>query len=202
MVVTASSMQMALGETASPFALPDTEGRLVRLADFAASKAFLIVFMCNHCPYVKHVRTALAALAREYQARGVAVVGINSNDAQAYPDDSPQKMAQEKREAGYTFPYLFDETQEVAKAYRAACTPDFYLFGADRRLFYRGQMDDTRPQRLGPGNYASGDGATGADLRAALEALLSGQAAPAEQRPSIGCNIKWKPGNEPAYFRQ
>jgi peroxiredoxin len=168
------------------------DGQMVSLADFAGAPALLVMFICNHCPFVKHVATELAALANEYQPRGVAIVGINSNDVQAHPDDAPAKMAEEARRRGYAFPYLFDETQAVAKAYRAACTPDFYLFDSAQRLVYRGQLDASRPD--------SGIEVTGHDLRAALEAVLSGQSAPADQKPSIGCNIKWKPGNEPEYY--
>lgn len=191
MVQTASTM-LPLGTIAPDFSLPDTEGGVVSLDDFADAPALLVIFMCNHCPYVKHVRRELARLAREYQARGVAVVGINANDIEQYPEDRPEKMAQEKRAAGYTFPYLFDETQEVAKAYRAACTPDFFVFDRDRRLAYRGQMDDSRPGSHIP--------VTGEDLRAALDAVLEGRPIPEEQRPSLGCNIKWIAGNEPGYF--
>lgn len=192
MVETPSTMP-ALGMPAPDFRLPDTRGKLVSLAEFKAAPALLVIFLCNHCPYVQHIRSGLAKLAREYQARGVAVVGINSNDVKSYPEDRPEKMAEEAKAAGYTFPYLFDETQEVAKAYRAACTPDFYLFDRARRLVYRGQMDDSRPSNNLP--------VTGADLRAALDAVLVGRLVPAEQKPSIGCNIKWKSGNEPDYFR-
>ena len=190
MALTPSTMT-PLGTPAPDFRLPDTDGKLVSLADFAGAPALLVAFICNHCPYVKHVRSAFAQLARDYQARGVAVVGINSNDASAYPDDSPEKMQAEKAAAGYTFPYLYDETQAVARAYRAACTPDFFVFGKDRRLAYRGQMDASRP-----GNGKPNDGA---DLRAALDAVLAGRAPSPEQVASIGCNIKWKAGNEPAY---
>lgn len=150
------------------------------------------MFICNHCPYVKHVRGELAKIGREYQAKDVAVIAINSNDATKYPADSPEKMKQESQEAGYTFPYLFDETQEIAKTYRAACTPDFFLFDGKQKLVYRGQLDDSRPGNNVP--------VTGKDLRAALEAVLSGQPVSPKQTPSMGCNIKWKPGNEPAYF--
>ena len=152
-----------------------------------------MAFICNHCPYVKHVADGLAALAEEYQRRGVAVVGINANDAAAYPDDSPAKMAEEVRLRGYTFPYLYDESQAVAKAYGAACTPDFFVFDSDRKLVYRGQMDSSRP--------ANGLPVTGEDLRTALDAALAGKSPAAKQKPSIGCNIKWKPGNAPEYFR-
>jgi peroxiredoxin len=185
MVLTPSSM-LPLGTPAPEFSLPDTEGRPVALADFKDAPALLVMFICNHCPYVKHVRQGLQQMGRDLQARGVAVVGINSNDVAAYPDDAPDKMRSEKQAAGYTFPYLFDETQAVARAYRAACTPDFFLFGRDLRLVYRGQMDDSRPGNDRP--------VTGEDLRAAVEALLAGRPAPADQKPSMGCNIKWKPG--------
>ena len=192
MVLTLSTM-MPLGTVAPDFALPDTEGRTVRLADLEDARALLVIFMCNHCPYVKHVRDGLADLGQALQAKGVAVVGINANDAEAYPNDSPEKMRLEAAEAGYTFPYLYDETQGVAKAYTAACTPDFFLFGADRRLVYRGQMDDSRPGNDSP--------VTGKDLRIAVDALLAGRPVPTEQKPSMGCNIKWRPGNEPEYFK-
>ncbi len=191
MVKTASTM-LPLGTRAPDFSLPDTEGKTVSLSDFADAPALLVIFMCNHCPYVKHVAAGLAALANDYQERGVAVVGVNSNDVESFPDDAPAKMTEEVKARGYTFPYLYDETQEVAKAYRAACTPDFYVFDRDRTLVYRGQMDDSRPQ--------SGIEVTGRDLRAALDAVLAGQPAAEQQKPSLGCNIKWKPGNEPDYF--
>lgn len=191
MVKTASTM-LPLGTAAPGFSLPDTEGKTVSLADFADAPALLVIFMCNHCPFVKHVADGLAELGREYQQRDVAVVGINPNDVENYPDDAPAKMAEEVRQRGYTFPYLYDETQEVAKAYRAACTPDFFVFDRDRRLVYRGQMDCSRPD--------SGVEVTGADLRAALDAVLAGRAPAEDQTPSIGCNIKWKAGNEPDYF--
>jgi peroxiredoxin len=184
---------LPLGTAAPDFSLPNVDGRTVSLANFQGAPALLVVFMCNHCPYVKHVAPQLAALAREYQAQGAAVVGISSNNPATHPADSPEQMVHEVQERGYTFPYLFDETQEVAKAYRAACTPDFYVFDAQRTLAYRGQMDASRPD--------GGRPATGSDLRAALDAVLAGRPAPADQKPSIGCNIKWKPGHEPAYAR-
>jgi peroxiredoxin len=192
-MVLANSTMMPLGTKAPDFSLPGTDGRTVSLKDFGGSPALLVIFMCNHCPYVRHVRSALADLTREYQAKGVAIVGINSNDVRAYPDDGPEAMRLEVDAAGYVFPYLYDETQEVAKSYSAACTPDFFLFDRDRRLFYRGQMDDSRP--------GNGKPVTGRDLRAALEAVLAGKPAPEHQVPSAGCNIKWKLGNEPDYFR-
>lgn len=195
MVRTESTMSMELGSPAPDFALPDTKtDHLVQLKDFAG-KPLLVVFMCNHCPYVKHLADPLADLAAEYQEQGLAVVGISSNDVQNHPDDSPEKMAEEARVRRYTFPYLYDETQEVAKAYSAACTPDFFLFDQDHRLYYRGQFDDTRPKQDPPQQP------TGEDLRRAIDAVLAGEPAPQPQRPSLGCNIKWKPGNEPRYFR-
>lgn len=192
MVRTPSTM-VPLGTPAPGFTLPEpATGRTVSLDDFRDAPALLVVFLCNHCPYVKHIRHALADFAREYQARGLAVVGINSNDVSQYPDDAPDKMVEEVRRVGYPFPYLYDETQEVAKAYRAACTPDFFLYDRDRRLVYRGQFDDSRPGNDVP--------VTGRDLRAAVEAVLAGRPVPQDQKPSLGCNIKWKPGNEPDYF--
>jgi peroxiredoxin len=183
---------LPLGTNAPEFRLKNTGGKLVSLSDFKRAPALLVVFMCNHCPYVKHIRSGLAQLARDYLPRGVAMVGINSNDAVNYPEDSPAKMAEEAKSAGYIFPYLYDETQEVAKAYHAACTPDIYLFDKDQRLVYRGQLDDSRPGNNVP--------VTGKDLRAALDAALSGMPVSPKQKASIGCNIKWKAGNEPGYF--
>ena len=191
MVLTASTM-LALGAQAPPFSLPDAHGTVVALDDFREAAGLLVVFLCNHCPYVKHIRHELAAIGREYPARGIAMVGINSNDGEAYPDDGLDRMAEEARAAGYTFPYLHDADQAVAKAYRAACTPDFLLFDRDRRLVYRGQLDDARPGKATP--------VTGCDLRLALDALLAGRPISEEQRPSMGCNIKWKPGTAPDYF--
>lgn len=190
MVRTASTM-LELGTKAPDFALPRVEdGRQVALSELGGAPATLVVFLCAHCPYVKHVAPALATLVQEYQARGVAVVGISSNDATAYPDDAPDALAADARERGYTFPILYDESQAVAKAYRAACTPDFYLFDRDLLLVYRGQFDASRPKNDLP--------VTGADLRAALDAVLAGAAVPEPQVPSIGCNIKWK--QAPEYF--
>jgi len=184
------STMLELGTPAPDFALPDPDGQVVRKSDFDG-KPLLVVFMCNHCPFVKHLADALASFAREYQSNGIAVVGINANNIETHPQDSPAKMKQEIRERGYSFPYLFDESQEVAKAYTAACTPDFFLFDADHKLYYRGQFDETRPDKGEP---------TGRDLRAACDLLLAGKEPPEPQYPSAGCNIKWKPGNEPAYF--
>lgn len=186
------STMLPLSTRAPGFALPNVDGKLVRLEDFDGAPALLVVFMCNHCPFVIHIREALAAFGREMAERGVAMVGISANDAQAYPDDHPTKMREESLRHGYVFPYLHDESQEVAKAYRAACTPDFYLFNGERRLVYRGQFDDSRPE--------SGVPVTGTDLRAAVDALLAGRQVPADQKPSLGCNIKWRPGNAPDYF--
>ena len=191
MVLTPSTM-LPLGTEAPDFSLVNVDGRTVSRTDFADAPALLVIFMCNHCPYVKHLADAIAGFTSQYMAKGLAVVGINSNDVANYPADSPEQMVAEAETRGYRFPYLYDDTQEVAKAYRAACTPDFYLFDDQRRLVYRGQFDASRPD--------SGIPITGADLRAAVDAVLAGGKPSAEQRPSIGCNIKWKPGNEPDYF--
>lgn len=191
MVLTPSTM-LPLGTRAPAFSLPNVDGTIVSLDNFEGAPALLVVFMCNHCPYVKHIADGLAQLAQDYQRKGVAVAGISSNDVSSHPADSPEQMVLEAENRGYTFPYLYDDAQEVAKAYHAACTPDFYLFDQGQRLVYRGQMDSSRPD--------SGIPVTGNDLRSAIDAVLSGNAPPKEQRPSIGCNIKWKPGNAPAYF--
>lgn len=191
-MVAVPSTMLGLGTRAPDFGLPDTDGRTVSLADFTDAPALLVMFICNHCPYVKHVRHEIARLARDYMAKGVGVVGISANDASAYPDDSPERMKEEKAQVGYPFPYLYDESQAVAQAYRAACTPDFYLFDKARRLVYRGQLDDSRPSKPVP--------VTGRDVRAALDAVLAGRPVSPEQIPSVGCNIKWKPGNAPEWF--
>lgn len=191
MVKTASVM-LPLGTEAPDFQLPDYDGRIVSRDDFRGQKGLLVIFMCNHCPFVKHVAAQLSQIGDEYQAKGVAIVGISSNDITSHPDDAPDKMKLEAAQQGYRFPYLYDETQSVAQSYRAACTPDFYLFDDQFSLIYRGQLDETRPKQ--------GVVATGKDLRAALDALVAGQAQPQPQRPSIGCNIKWKAGKEPEYF--
>jgi peroxiredoxin len=190
MVATNSTM-LPLGTKAPAFTLPDAGGRQISLSDFPDALAVVVVFMCNHCPYVRHLRNGLAQLARDYLPRGVGIVGISSNDVSKYPADSPAKMAEEAKSAGYLFPYLYDETQAVAKAYHAACTPDFFVFDQDKVLVYRGQFDDSRP--------GNGVPVTGKDLRAALDAVLVGKPIDPNQKPSIGCNIKWKPGNEPDY---
>jgi len=190
MALTPSTM-LELGTPATDFQLPDTNGKHISLADFKDKPALLVVFMCNHCPYVKHIRAGLVQLANDYQPRGVGIAAINSNDAVNYPDDSPAKMAVEAQAAGFTFPYLHDESQAVAKAYRAACTPDLFLFDRGRRLVYRGQFDASRP--------GNGIPVTGKDLRAALDAVLAGKPTSTMQVASIGCNIKWKHGNEPEY---
>ena len=182
---------LGLGTSAPEFRLPDVTagGKEVALADFDGTPALLVAFICNHCPFVQHVAGELAALSRDLPARGVPMVAISSNDVAAYPADSPEAMAEEAARQGWAFPYLYDETQEVASAYRAACTPDFFLFDGERKLIYRGQLDASRP--------GNGVPVTGTDLRAAVDAVLAGQPAPSDQRPSLGCNIKWKPGNEP-----
>ncbi|MBI3839625.1 MAG: thioredoxin family protein [Planctomycetia bacterium] len=192
MVLTPSTM-LPLGTKAPAFSLSNVDGRTISLADFAGAPGLLVVFMCNHCPYVKHVAAGLAQLARDYQAKGVAVVGINSNDIVSHPADSPAEMVHEAKSREYTFAYLFDETQRVARAYKAACTPDFYVFDKAQKLVYRGQMDSSRPD--------SGIPVTGKDLRAAIDAVLEGKPVPTDQKPSTGCNIKWQPGNEPDYFK-
>jgi len=184
---------LSLGTTAPGFKLTDTDGKTVSLADFKDKSALLVLFICNHCPYVKHIRAGLAQFARDYLSRGVAIVGINSNDVANYSEDSPAKMREEAKSAGYLFPYLYDESQAVAKAYRAACTPDIYLFDKGRKLVYRGQFDDSRP--------GNGIQVTGKDLRAALDAVLAGKPISPNQKASVGCNIKWKAGNEPDYFK-
>lgn len=191
MVRTPSTM-LPLGTEAPDFSLPNIDGNKVSLADFSDAPALVVAFICNHCPFVKHMAEPLVAFGNEYTDKGVAVVAISSNDVDNYPDDSPEKMKQEAAARGYRFPYLYDETQEVAKQYAAACTPDFYVFDKDRRLAYRGQFDSSRPD--------SGIPVTGEDLSAAVDAVLAGGEPSAEQRPSIGCNIKWKPGNAPDYF--
>ena len=190
-MVAVNSTMLPLGTAAPDFRLPNIDGKTVSLSDFKG-KPLLVAFICNHCPYVKHLRAGLAQLGRDYGSRGAAIVGISSNSVETHPQDGPKEMAKEAKDAGYTFPYLYDESQAVAKNYRAACTPDFFLFDKDHRLVYRGQFDDSRP--------GNGYAVTGKDLRAALDAVLAGKPASSDQKPSIGCNIKWKAGNEPDYF--
>lgn len=183
------SRMIELGTPAPPFALPDPAGKVHDLDEFAGTPALLVAFICNHCPYVKHIIDDFVAFAREYGPRGLAIVAISANDAEAYPDDAPPAMAEVAARHGFSFPYLHDATQRVALAYEAICTPDFFLFDRDRRLVYRGQYDDSRPR--------SGTSVTGADLRAAVDAVLAGQAPASQQVPSMGCSIKWRPGNAP-----
>lgn len=193
MAQTASTM-LPLGTPAPDFELPEpATGGKVALADFRGSPALLVMFISNHCPFVKHIREGLARFASDYRVKGLACVAIGANDAANYPDDGPARIAEEAKAFGYPFPYLYDDSQAVAKAYQAACTPDFFLFDAGRKLVYRGQFDGSRPGNNFP--------VTGADLRAAADAVLAGQPVSPDQKPSIGCNIKWKPGNEPDYRR-
>ena len=191
MVATISTM-LPLGTRVPYFNLPDTGGNMVSIDNFKNASALLVIFMCNHCPFVRHVLEGTVKLVKEYQKKGVAVVGINSNDVESFPADNPEMMAKLAKEAGFTFPYLYDQTQEVAMVYQASCTPDFFLFDRNGKLVYRGQMDDSRPSNDVP--------VTGADLRAAIDATLSGKKVFAVQKPSMGCSIKWKPGNEPQYM--
>lgn len=191
MSLTASTM-LELGTRAPEFNLNDLDGNSVSLENFRDKKALLVVFMCNHCPYVKHVIDGFVGLADEYMAKGVGIVGINSNDAETYPEDSPEHMAKFAKDKKISFPYLYDESQETAKKYKAACTPDFFLFNSARNLVYRGQMDEARPGNDVP--------VTGKELRSALDAVLNDKPISEEQKPSMGCNIKWKSGNAPVYF--
>ena len=181
------STMLDLGTPLPSFSLPDFNGKTVSDADVQGGKALLVAFICKHCPFVKHIRSEFARYAKEYQAKGLEVVAIMSNSVEEFPEDGPEGMKQEATEAGYGFPYLFDRDQKIAKAFKAACTPDFFLFDGSGRLAYRGQFDGSRPKNNVP--------VTGADLRGATDAVLAGQ-----KRPSMGCNIKWYPGNEPAYF--
>jgi peroxiredoxin len=191
-MVQTNSQMLALGTAAPEFSLPDPDGKVWSLDDAAGADAYLIMFICNHCPFVKHVRRELARLGDDYSSRNVAVFAINSNDFDAHPGDSPPEMKEEAKAWRYRFPYLVDRDQSIAKAYRAACTPDFFVFGGDRRLVYRGQLDASRP--------GNGKPVTGGDVRAALDAVLNGKPVREGQTPSIGCNIKWRPGNAPDYF--
>lgn len=191
-MVAVNSTMLPLGIEAPNFSLKDTTGKTIRRDNFRGRKGLLVMFICNHCPFVKHIQNELVKLTNEYQNKGIGIVGINSNDAEKYPEDSYEKMKEEVEKVGYTFPYLYDETQEVAKSYKAACTPDFFLFDENFKLVYRGQFDDSRP--------GNGKPIDGKDLRNALDCLLEEKTIPEHQKPSIGCNIKWKPGNEPEYF--
>jgi len=192
MVLTPSTM-LALGTSAPDFQLRDVvSGEEISLATFADKSALLVMFICRHCPFVKHIQGQLAQLGRDYQLTSLAILAISANDAEKYPDDAPASLKAMAEELGFVFPFVYDETQAVAKAYDAACTPDFFLFDSARRLVYRGQLDDSRP--------SNGVPVTGKDLRAAIDKVLSGQPVPTEQKPSLGCNIKWKPGNEPPYY--
>jgi peroxiredoxin len=193
MALTPSTM-LSLGTPVPSFVLPDLDGTLSSPDEHRDAPALLIAFICRHCPFVTHIRQGFSAFVREYQPRGLAVIAINSNDIAEFPEDGPAGMKEEAATAGYTFPYLFDETQEVAKTFRAACTPDLYLFDGDRRLVYRGRFDESRPRTNPPMPV------TGRDIRAAVDALLSGRPVPQDQKGSVGCNIKWKPGNAPDYF--
>jgi len=192
MALTPSTM-LALGTKAPDFDLPDVvSGRRVSLATFAGKRALLVMFICRHCPYVQHVKGELARLGRDYATQEIGIAAISANDVANYPDDAPDKLKEMAKELGFTFPLCYDESQETAQAYTAACTPDFFLFDAGRALVYRGQLDDARPGNNKP--------VTGRDLRAAIDAVLAGRPVSPEQKPSIGCNIKWKRGNEPDYF--
>ncbi len=191
MALTPSTM-LPLGTKAPDFQLPDVvSGETISLDTFAGKQALLVMFICRHCPFVKHVQTQLAQIGKDYANSDVGIVAISANDAANYPDDAPDKLKEMAKELGFTFPFCYDESQETAKAYTAACTPDFFLFDADRKLVYRGQLDDSRPGNNEP--------VTGKDLRTALDAVLASQTVTPDQKPSIGCNIKWKQGNEPAY---
>jgi len=192
MALVASTM-LELGTKAPDFSLPDTvSGKMITLQTFAPSKALLVMFICQHCPYVKHIQEALAQLGKDYAKTDLGIVAISANNVETHPNDAPDKLKEMALTLGFTFPFCYDESQSIAKAYTAACTPDFFLFDGDRTLVYRGQLDDSRP--------GNGIPVTGKDLRAAIDQVLADASVPTEQKPSIGCNIKWKPGNEPAYF--
>ena len=192
MALTPSTM-LPLGTAAPDFSLKDTvSGKTLNLASVAGKKALLVMFICNHCPLVKHLKPALAQLGKDYAGKDVAIVGISANDPVSHPEDAPDKLAADAKASGYSFPVLFDETQKVARAYQAACTPDFFVFDPGRKLAYRGQFDDSRP--------GNGKPVTGTDLRTAIDAVLAGKSAPPKQHASVGCNIKWRAGNEPEYF--
>ena len=192
MALTASTM-LPLGTKAPDFQLPDVvSGKIISLSTNADKQALLVMFICKHCPFVKHIKEEMAHLGKDYVNRGVGIVAISSNDANKYPDDAPEQLKAMVQDLGLMFPVCYDESQETAKAYTAACTPDFFLFDAEQRLVYRGQLDDSRP--------SNGKPVTGNDLRTAIDAVLAGQPVNSEQKPSVGCNIKWKPGNEPSYY--
>ena len=192
-MVSVPSQMLPLGTKAPDFALPDVvSGKIVKLTDFQGKKAILVMFICNHCPYVIHIRDHFKPLADEYMKRGLAIIAINANSTKTHPQDGPEEMKKLAIEKKWPFPYLFDETQAVAKSYKAACTPDFFLFNSDFKLVYRGQFDDSRPRNNIP--------VTGKDLRRAIDAVLNDQPVPKDQKPSLGCNIKWHPGNEPHYY--
>jgi peroxiredoxin len=191
----AKSTMLKLGTKAPEFNLLDVvSGKTVSLKDFKNKKALLVMFICRHCPFVSHVQNEVAQIGKDCQDKDIGIVAISANDIGSHPGDSPENLKKQAQELGFTFPYLYDETQEVAKAYTAACTPDFFLFDKDRKLVYRGQLDDSRPGKV----WVKVDGK---DLRAAIEAVLSGGQVNPDQKPSAGCNIKWKPGNEPSYFK-
>jgi peroxiredoxin len=185
------SIMVSLGTQMPEFSLPDTEGKTVSSSDLVGAPGTLVMFICNHCPFVIHVRDELVRLVKDYQARGIKAVAISANDISLHPDDAPDKMALVAKDHGFTFPYLYDESQDVAKAFRAACTPDFFLFDGSQRLYYRGQMDGSRPGNDVPVNCA--------DLRAAMDSLIAGNPAPSQQQPSMGCGIKWRKGTAPGY---
>jgi peroxiredoxin len=192
MALTPSTLEMTLGDLAPGFRLSTADETWVELHEFQGKNGILVMFICNHCPFVKHIQAPLSQLCTEYQEKGIGIVGINSNDIEKYPDDSPEKMYAESKSAGYTFPYLFDESQAVAKDYKAACTPDFFLFDSKFQLYYAGQFDSSLPE--------NGIAVTGEDLRKAMDTLLEEKPLDFKPTPSVGCNIKWKPGNEPPYF--
>ena len=199
-MATVASTMMELGTKAPSFSLKSTESNIISLSDFSEAKALVVLFICNHCPYVIHIAPTVAKLAEQYKDQGVQFIAINSNDTDTYPDDNFDNMGKEKALRRYSFPYLLDENQEVAQAFDAACTPDIFVFDSDQKLAYRGQFDSTRPFRISSGNYDSGKSpATGKDLKAAIDSLLAGKILSTNQTASIGCNIKWKIGNEPQY---
>ncbi len=192
-MVSVNSTMTPLGSKAPHFSLPSVRGGIISLDNLKDKKGLLVMFICNHCPYVQHIQRGLVSLGNDYKNKDIFIVGINSNDWTSYPDDKPEAMKKIHASLGYTFPYLYDEAQSVAQAYKAACTPDFFLFDHNRQLVYRGQFDSSRPGNTIP--------VTGIDLRQAIDALLNDQVINLDQRPSIGCNIKWRKGNEPEYFK-